>query len=109
MKNIKNTMVCWNPGTDQVALIPWPDTQGVGDKYMMSALACYSHVQEMSFVKSKAMAFIQAIHLIVRDKCDPMAVHNAMLGLEEYRDGCSYDMPGGVRNKDVKVTHPMKG
>jgi hypothetical protein len=100
MKNVKNTMVCWNPKTDEVALIPWPDSHGLGDKYRMSALACYSHVQEMSsFIERKAMAFIEAMHLIIRDGCAPMAVHNAMLGLEEYRDGCADDMPGVHRSK----------
>jgi len=94
MRSVKDTMVCWNAGTDQVALIPWPDYQGQGDEYMMSALACYSHVQDVTPEQQKMMAFIQAIHLIIRDKCDPEAVHKAMIGLREYRDGCSYDMPG---------------
>lgn len=31
---------------------------------------------------------------IVRDKVDPDAVHKAFLGLKEYYDGCSDDMPG---------------
>ena len=34
------------------------------------------------------------MHLIVRDECDPMAVHRAMMKIDEYRDGCAGDMPG---------------
>ena len=40
--------------------------------------------------------FIEAIHLIIRDKVDPVAVHNALLELDEYRDGLSSDMPGFI-------------
>jgi len=40
------------------------------------------------------IVFVEAMHLIVRDRCDPQAVHRALLGLDEYRSGCSDDMPG---------------
>jgi len=92
-RNASNTILCWNPGSSDVALIPWPDKFHRSDKYKMSALAAYTHVKDMNFEQRKAIVFITAMHLIVRDECDPASVHYALLGLEEYRDGCSADMP----------------
>lgn len=92
--NAKNGMLCWNPGTSEVIVVPWPDVDRKSKKYKMSCLACYSEVRAMSEERRKAMVFIEAVHLMVRDKCDPMAVHQAMLSLDEYIDGCSHDMPG---------------
>lgn len=28
----KNMMLCWNPDSDQVKLIPWPDTAGHSER-----------------------------------------------------------------------------
>jgi hypothetical protein len=39
------------------------------------------------------MVFINAMHMIVRDKCDPAVVHHVLSELDEYKDGCSDDMP----------------
>lgn len=59
----------------------------------MSALACYAKVRRMTPAARRAMVFIEAMHLIVRDKCDPIAVHKALLKLTEYRSGLADDMP----------------
>jgi len=92
MRSVKDTMLCWNPGTDQVKLFSWPDNGNLSRDYEYSGLAAYLRIQELDFEGRKAIAFIEAVHLIVRDKCDPVAVHNAMLELEEYRAGCAEDM-----------------
>ena len=92
--NATNTMLCWNPGTKEVALIPWPDKNQLSYQYPMSVLACYTDVRNMNFEQRKKIVFIEAMHLIVRDGCDPQAVHLALLDLDEYKDGCSADMPG---------------
>lgn len=86
-------MLCWNPGTDQVALVRHPDHDHRSDRYDMTTLACNFEIKDKTFEQRKAIVFIEAMHLIVRDKCDPMAVHRALLGLDEYVDGCSVDMP----------------
>ena len=91
--NATNAMLCWNPESNEVALIPWPDTERRSEKYLMSSLAAYADVRKMTFEQRKAKVFIEAAHLIVRDGCDPASVHFALLGLEEYRDGCAPDMP----------------
>ena len=100
-------MVCWNPDdgafaslgemrdepAGAVALVPWPDSAGVSDAYAMSWGACDRAVHRAPAEDRKALVFIQAMHLIVRDGCDPEVVHRALLGLEEYRAGLSDDMP----------------
>lgn len=98
MRSVKDTMLCWNPGTDQVALVPCPDHRGLSDGYIMTSLACYGDVQGLSRVKRQGLAFAEAMKLIIRDGCDPHAVHQAMMGLTEYRDGCAPDMPGTNEN-----------
>ena len=86
-------MLCWNPGAD-VALIPWPDLTGASQRYECSTLACNAEFHKMTAEQRKLAVFVEAMHLIVRDKCDPQAVHGALLGLQEYRDGMAPDMPG---------------
>ena len=98
-------MVCWNPGTDQVKIVNHPDYENKSKGYRMTALGCYTWLKKATFTEKKMMCFIQAIHLIIRDKCDPMAVHNALLGIEEYRDGLSDDFPG-IEGED-KITRNL--
>ncbi|MCF5725332.1 MULTISPECIES: hypothetical protein [Pseudomonas] len=86
-------MLCWTPGTANVALVPWPDVQRASTPYQCSSLACYGEFREMTFEQRKAQIFIEAMTLIIRDECDPSAVHHALCGLNEYRAGCPVDMP----------------
>jgi len=89
-----NAMLCWNPNSDQVLVVPWPDKAGHASGYEREALAAYKEVREMTFEQRKAHIFIEAMHLIVRDHVNPIAVHQALLGLDEYRKDCAEDMPG---------------
>ena len=84
-------ILAWIPGTDDVKLVK-PGEHVTPGYY--TGLGCYTHIEAMNFEDRKKMIFIEAMHLIIRDKCNPDAVHKALLGLEEYRDGCSNDMPG---------------
>lgn len=86
-------MLCWNPGTAQVALLPWPDAARRSDRYRMTCLASDERLHRMRFPERMAVVYVEAMHLIVRDRCDPMAVHRALLPLDEYRAGCAADMP----------------
>ena len=91
--NAANAMLCWDPDSDRVALVEWPDASRKSDSYEMTGLACYTAIRDMDHERRKAVVFIEAMHLIVRDKVDPMALHRALLGLDEYRDGMAPDMP----------------
>ncbi|MFM0514248.1 hypothetical protein [Paraburkholderia sp. RL17-373-BIF-A] len=92
-QNFTNTMLCWNPRGD-VCLIPWPDTTGESDAFERTSGACYTHIETAGFEQRKAHAFIAAMHLIIRDGCDPVTVHCALLGLDEYRDGLAPELVG---------------
>ena len=90
-------ILCWNPGTSKVRVFEFPPRDGNFGRwsnYEMTTLADNACFGNMTFEQRKAAVFIEAMHLIVRDKCDPTAVHRALLDLQEYRDGCACDMPG---------------
>ena len=80
-----------------MALVSWPDARGLSSRYSHSEGACYAEVRKWSFEKRQTQVFIEAMHLIVRDGMPPGLVHGVLLGLEEYRNGCSNDMPGVAR------------
>ena len=90
----RDQMLCWNPGTSEVAIFNHPDHSRLSRRYRMSAFACYEHWSNLSREQMKAMIFIEAWHLVVRDRCDPAAVHKALIRLREYQDGLSDDFPG---------------
>lgn len=97
--NLLNRMICWIPETDDVMLFPWPDNNdklGILErstgKHYHTGGACWAAIRKMTFEQRKTTVFIEAIHMIVRDKCDPMAVHFALCGLDEYRDGLADDV-----------------
>lgn len=86
MANVKDSMVCWNPGTDEVALIPWPDKAHLSDAFQSSYLACMSEIQAMTDpLELEIAAYTTTIRMIVRDGVDPAAAHKAMSELDEYQ------------------------
>ena len=89
-KSIKDYMIIWRDG-GAVELERWP---AHGPCMGKSWGACYPSLQAASFEDRKQAVFIQAMHMIVRDKCDPALVHRVLSELEEYEDGCADDMPG---------------
>lgn len=88
-----NRILCWDAGTSRVALVPWPDESGASNEYEYTGLAGWVWVRSADFATRKQIVFVEAMHLIVRDGCCPKAVHRALLGLREYRDGLAEDMP----------------
>lgn len=99
----KEAILCWNPGTDQVAVVPWPDTDNRCEPFSMTSLACHLDVRRMSFDMLKDHVFREAMHLIVRDECDPRAVHMALISIKEYCAGCWPDMPVWVGGEDIPL------
>ena len=93
MANLTTHMVCWDEGGHRVTIIQYPDEIGLSDSFDCSFGACDSEIQTAKFSKRKLAAFVEAVHLIVRDGCDPIAVHKAFSLLEEYRHGLAADMP----------------
>jgi hypothetical protein len=93
--SVKDVALYWIPETDKVSVHP---LRGGRDKSLSeySDFGVYVKVHEMNHEQLKTHAFIMAMHLIIRDRCCPDAVHKALLGVAEYRDGLSDDMPGLV-------------
>lgn len=89
----KNAVLCWNPGTAEVAVTPYPDVFGLSDRYQRTSMGVMTAVRSMGFEQAKLYCYIEAMHLIVRDGCDPQAVHRALLNVKEYVDACANDMP----------------
>jgi hypothetical protein len=105
--NATDTMLCWNPKSDQVALVPSPDASNLAGRYTMKVLACFSAVRRKTFEQRKTPVYITAMQLIVRDQVAPEAVHRALLELDEYRHGCPADMPGAAEARDARgESHP---
>ncbi|MBC8737132.1 hypothetical protein F6X40_09965 [Paraburkholderia sp. UCT31] len=91
MPNLTNTMICWKP-QGEAWLQKWPD---VCDRVAgaFTSGACYRDVRQMSEADRKALVFIEAVHMMVRDGVEPSVVHRALLPLEEYQAGLADDMP----------------
>lgn len=89
----KECMFAWNPDSSQVEIGPWPDKTRWSDKYDMTGGATYSHVREKEGAELVGYMFIEAMHLIIRDNVDPIAVHNAFCLIDEYRQGLAQDVP----------------
>jgi hypothetical protein len=93
-KSIKDHMIIWTDD-GRVGLQQWPASGNFFDGNREKSWgACNTAVRKASFEKRKLVVFINAMHMIVRDKCDPAEVHRVLSELEEYEDGCADDMPG---------------
>lgn len=99
----KEVILCWNSNSDEVAIVPFPDTDRLSKDYDFTALACYADMRYKSFEELKTIVFIEAMHLIVRDGCDPVAVHKALSAVKEYCDGCANDMPLFVGDNEKRM------
>ena len=91
--NAKETMICWNPGTDQIEVGPVPDRTGWSRKYARSVGACFTSYKTMNTAQLKAITLTEAIIAIVRDNVCPQAVHREFVKIAEYRDCFPDDMP----------------
>ena len=90
---LENSMLCWNPG-GTVTVVPWPDTARLSENYACTGLACWGWFRRATPSTRKLHVFVEAMHLIIRDGCDPLVVNAALLVIDEYRDLCAQDMPG---------------
>lgn len=101
-KSIKDYMIIWTDD-GRVGLQRWPASRNFFDGNREKSWgACNTAVREASFEKRKLVVFINAMHMIVRDKCDPAEVHRVLSELEEYEDGCADDMPGIAKIRNSK-------
>ncbi len=90
---LKHAMVCWNPETDQVAIVRHPDIGGVSDRFQSTDGACCFDMWRDS--KQQMKWLLQIFNMIVvRDRVDPQAAHKAFLVIPEYRQIIPVDQRG---------------
>jgi hypothetical protein len=86
-------VLCWKPGTAEVAVVSLTE-YSEGYKSIdgwHTALAAMLDVRKMEYGERRIHVLSVALGLIVRDKCDPAAVHRALMNVHEYQDGIPLD------------------
>lgn len=92
----KTAVLCWSPlwsrrhkrAGPNVAVLRFGEDDSA---FACTGLAPFLHVRRATRAQRKTMVFIEAVHLMVRDRCDPREVHRALLRVEEYQDGLAED------------------
>jgi hypothetical protein len=87
-------MIAWNPGTDEIAVGPWPDSTRWSDAYKFTTGACLMELHKMQPETQRAMLFIHFNTIVVRDCVSPQVAHRAFLAIDEYRLAISPDQLG---------------
>ncbi len=93
----KNTAIGWNPGGDVSVVGYWGalDERAWSawrSKYLMHTSPVYrSDLAGISGESAQLAALVHFHMLVVRDKVDPMKVHEAFMDIEEYRDAIAPD------------------
>jgi hypothetical protein len=94
LRSAREVMLCWNPGTDEVVLVEWPDEKDLSSHLRCSTFAYDMFVHKISQSELREFVLGQALRLFVAYRCDARAVHRALLGVREYVDCAPRDMPG---------------
>ena len=95
--------IAWNPGTDEIDVIPWPDMGTRADRYLMAVGANFRHVRQASPDQQKALLFIDFNTVVVRDNVPVAAAHEAFLKIDEYRWSISPDQHGASSEEDERA------
>ena len=88
--SIKSVGFFWNPGSDQAAVFPLPDRDGRSRDPIRYRRWVTAH-PDRSTQQNTQVLLADALVAIVRDGCDPNAVHRALLGVREYCDALPKD------------------
>jgi len=95
MISILDSVICWDDETKKIE-VQRLDFYRAMPRTMKSWGACNSEISklkgESNFEKRKALVFINAFHFIVAYGLNPIVVHNALLEIIEYKDGCSNEI-----------------
>ena len=88
MLSIRNSMICWEPKSDQIEVAPWPDASG---RYSSRNGWCAQGANEARLFELDDTAvglllFVLFNTLVVRDEISVGVVHEAFCGIKEYRD-----------------------
>lgn len=81
MKSARDVTLYWKPGTSQVQ-VSSKLADFSGWKASNMDTASYREIPDEDLQK---LVLAQALTLIIRDRCDPIAVHLALMRITEYR------------------------
>ena len=87
-------MICWNPDTDKIAVVPWPDQKRWSKQYQATTGACEARLHDMDEAQRGRMLFIHFNTIVVGDHVGVEAAHQAFLEIDEYRQLISPDIKG---------------
>ena len=90
---LKDTVIAWNP-IPGGACVVLPLGSPVPFDLPSTTGGVWTWTWKTAPAKAKAFVLAEALHMIVRDKLDPMTVHTALCQVDEYLDACADDMPG---------------
>jgi hypothetical protein len=96
MKSIKNHVIEWDRESSNIVVTHIDDYNKNERKFQYSWGACNTEIS--GFTTKDELTIYLFIHItiiIIRDRCDPVAVHNAMLELSEY----VYELPEDMLEK----------
>lgn len=100
---LSEALIAWNPGTDQVRVGRLledgdPDWTESPIRYDMTAGAAYTGVRKLTGIEARHYVMSEFIGLVVRDRVDLDAAHQAFLAIDDYRQAVPDDLAtGGTR------------
>ena len=96
MISILESVICWDYETKKIEVQRLDFYRAMPRTMQSSWGACNSEISKLkgasNFEKRKALVFINAIHFIVAYGLNPIVVHNVLLDIIEYKDGCSSEI-----------------
>lgn len=100
---LENTIIAWTPGTAEVECGPYPDRNGWSRQYRMTSGMCYTSWHDTSPVVRALLMFIEFNAIVVRDRVNPEAAHQAFLAIDEYRELIPEDQAGAYRGEMTEI------
>jgi hypothetical protein len=98
------SMICWNPGTDQVTVVPWPDTRPADEGLRLRLAASPDmDLEEAPRGWQIAILFIHFHTLVVRDCVPLVAAHRAFMEIDEYRQCMAPEIEGAEDVPEAEV------
>ena len=98
--SIKHAELAWNPGTDQILVVPYPEEpEWFGDfRLSYTAGAVFGYWEGLKKHERQLALLTEAMRIIVIGACPPGAVHTALLVVPEYRELFGGDVPKAPRS-----------
>lgn len=101
--DIKNAVICWTPNQDwwddhplkgQVKVFDRSRSNAGNHGFASNAGACDLEWLQADEMTRVALMFIHFHTLVVKDRIDPQAAHQAFLQIDEYRRRISLEISG---------------